>query len=163
MFNLLVCYSELSQTMSNHKRSDFDILKAISIVDAKGEIYHLGQNDHVTAVGSDNWSLPFLELLPSLPDLFEEFLLARRKPSLKRSPAPRGEEFDEVIHAHLDQLFDFVATICWFSATLRHVITLGCGEYTDGSNSMWCLESVNLRVVQQLLKTGTSCKGFIVC
>ena len=124
MFNLLVSYSELTQTMTNHKWGDFNILEAIAVVNTKGEVYHLGENDHVAAVGSDDWGLSFLEFLPSLPDLLEEFLLTRRKASFKRSSAPSWEEFDEIVHAHFDELLDFVATICWFSATLGHVITL---------------------------------------
>ena len=88
--------------MTNHLRDDFDALEFFAVVDADGEVDHLREDDHVTAVGFDYDVLPLLDLSSCVSQFHEEFLLSGGETTFEGPTSPCGEEFDERVHVHLD-------------------------------------------------------------
>ena len=99
---LAVGDSELSQGVSNHLGDDFDAMEVFAVMDGDGEVNHLGEDDHVTALCTNDNVIALSLSLASLSEFGEQFLLAWREASPESAPSPGWKKFDEGVHVHLD-------------------------------------------------------------
>ncbi len=100
--NLAISYSELSNDVANHLRDDFDAMEVFAVMDGDGEVDHLGEDDHVTALCTNDNVIALALSLASLSQFGEQFLLTWREASLESAPSPGWKKFDEGVHVHLD-------------------------------------------------------------
>jgi len=66
VLNRLVGDGELAEVVSNHFWLDFNGVEGLSVVDTNDAADHLGDNDHVSEVGLDNFGLLTLDGLAFL-------------------------------------------------------------------------------------------------
>jgi hypothetical protein len=69
MANLAVGDSELPERVSNHLGDDFDAFEVFAIMDADGEIDHLRQDNHITAMSANHNVIALSLSLASLSQL----------------------------------------------------------------------------------------------
>ena len=88
--------------MPNHLRDDLDPDEVLAVVNAYCEVYHLRQNNHVTAVCTNDDLAAFPLLFSRVAKLDEQFLLTRRQTAFEGPSPACWEQFNERVHIHLD-------------------------------------------------------------
>lgn len=69
----LVRYRELGEVVSDHLRSDFDLVENLSVVDSNDGSDHLWNDDHVSQVGLDrSWLLVGWSVLLGLSEFLDK-------------------------------------------------------------------------------------------
>ena len=94
---------ELSEEASDHLGLDLYILELVAVVDADGLSDELGDDGEVPAVGPDD-----LAGLRCLQFVEQELLLVVQTAHVG-PPGPRGEESEEVLERHGEELFHGVS------------------------------------------------------
>lgn len=98
--------------MTNHLGTDVDGVEHLTVVDTDLGTAHLGNNKHVTKVGSDNSGLLVSgSLLLGLAELLDEAHRLALQAARKASASTGVDDFHEVLGGHVEKSIKLMSTV----------------------------------------------------